>query len=70
MCERVCVRAVRVCEFVRSCVFACSLSSQNFYAYSLARANVGGGREGKRILTRSSRFLWQRSMREMTSTGT
>ena len=46
MCKRVCVRAVRVCEFVRSCVCACSLASQTyFYAYAHARANVGGGKE-------------------------
>ena len=70
VCERVCLSAMRECECVRSCVCACSLESQTyFYAYVHARANVGGGREGKIRVTRPSRSLWQRSMREMTSTG-
>ena len=59
VCERVCVRAVLECECVRSCVCACSLESLTyFYAFAHARANVGGGREGKISLTRPSRFLW------------
>ena len=71
VCERVCMRDVRVCECVRSFVCMCSLAKQTyFYAYAHARVNVGGGREGKTRLTRPSRFLWQRSMREMTFTGT
>ena len=66
-----CVRAVRECECVRSLVCACSLASQTyFYAYAHARAKVGGQREGKIRLSSPPRFLWQRSMREITSTGT
>ena len=74
MCVRACVCAcLRECECVRSCVCSCSLASQTyFYAcvHARARANVGGGREGKIRLTRPSRLLWKRSMHEMTSTGT
>ena len=71
VCESVCVGEVRVCECVRSFVYMCSLAKQTyFYAYAHAPVNVGGGREGKIRLTRPSRFLWQRSIREMTFTGT
>ena len=62
MCLRMCVRAsvyaVKECEYVRSCVCACSLTSQPyFYPYTHARAKVGGGREGKIRQSRPSRFF-------------
>ena len=48
VCVRACVCSVQECECVRSCMCACSLASQPyFFAYSNARAIVGGGREGK-----------------------
>ena len=48
VCASVCVRPIRECGCVLSCVCSCSLESQtSFYACAHSRANVGGGREGK-----------------------
>ena len=52
----VCVRVMRECMFVRSCVCASSLTSQpHFCLYAHAQADVGAGRVR---LGRPARFLW------------
>ena len=71
MCVRACVCAVQECECVRSCVCACSIASQPYFnAYPHAQAKVAVGREGKKRLSRPSRFLLQPGMRGMSSTCT
>ena len=59
----VCVPCECVSSFVRECVRVVSRANLflYFFAYAHARANVGGGRKGKRNLS---------SMRDMNSTGT
>ena len=71
VCACVCVCAVQECECVRSCVCACSIASHPYFnAYPHAHAKVGVGREGKKRLSRPSRFLLQPGMRGMSSTCT
>ena len=55
VCACVCVRAVRECVCIHSCVCACDLASQT---------------EGKIRLGKPAMFLWQRCIRGMSSTCT